>query len=67
MIDEIEQETGLPIDLEEVYQWMAFVASRENPSWWILNRFFGLRQDGTYKILWSCCKGEKIQQNLFLT
>lgn len=50
VVDEIERETGLPIDLEEVYTWMAFVASRKNPKTPVANRFYGLKQDGTFKI-----------------
>jgi DNA polymerase II len=50
MLDEIEQATKLPIELEELYSWMAFVSSRQNPNLSVANRFFGLQQDGEYKI-----------------
>jgi len=50
LLDEIEQETKLPIELEEVYSWMAFVSSRQNPNLSVANRFFGLKPDGEYKI-----------------
>lgn len=50
VLDEIERETGLPIELEALYDWMAFVSSREKPSLTIANRFFGLQEDGEYKI-----------------
>lgn len=50
LLDEIEQETRLPIELEALYSWMAFVASRQNPKLTVANRFFGLQQDGEYKI-----------------
>jgi DNA polymerase-2 len=50
LLDEIEQETKLPIEVEEVYAWMAFVSSRQNPNLSVANRFFGLQSDGEYKI-----------------
>ncbi len=50
ILEEIEQETKLPIELEEVYPWTAFVASRQNPNLSVANRFFGLQPDGGYKI-----------------
>jgi DNA polymerase II len=50
VLDEIEQETKLPIELEEVYSWMAFVSSRQNPNISVANRFFGLQSDGEYKL-----------------
>ncbi len=50
LLDAIEQETKLPIDLEQVYPWMAFVASRQNPNLSVANRFFGVQPDGEYKI-----------------
>jgi DNA polymerase II len=50
LLDEIEQETKLSIEVEEVYPWMAFVSSRQNPNISIPNRFFGLKPDGEYKI-----------------
>jgi DNA polymerase-2 len=50
LLDEIEQETKLPIEVEGVYSWMAFVSSRQNPNLSVANRFFGLQPDGEYKI-----------------
>jgi DNA polymerase elongation subunit (family B) len=50
LLAEIEQETKLSIDLEEVYPWMAFVSSRQNPNISVPNRFFGLKPDGDYKL-----------------
>jgi DNA polymerase II len=50
LIDEIERETKLSIEVEEVYSWMAFVSSRQNPNLSVANRFFGLQPDGGYKI-----------------
>lgn len=50
LLDEIEEKTKLPIELEEIYPWMAFVSSRQNPNLSVANRFFGLQPDGGYKI-----------------
>jgi len=52
LLDEIEGETKLPIEVEEVYSWMAFVSSRQNPDLSVANRFFGLKSnpDREYKI-----------------
>ena len=50
LLDEIEGETRLPIGVEEVYSWMAFVSARHNPNIPVANRFFGLQPDGEYKI-----------------
>ncbi|HET9587957.1 MAG TPA: DNA polymerase domain-containing protein [Anaerolineales bacterium] len=50
LLKEIREETKLPIEVEEVYSWMAFVSSRQNPHLSVPNRFFGLQSDGGYKI-----------------
>ncbi len=50
VLAEIEQETKLPIEVEAVYSWMAFLSSKRNPDLSVTNRFFGLRPDGEYKI-----------------
>ena len=50
ILDEIECETKLPIEVEEVYSWMAFVSARHNPNLPVANRFFGLQPDGEYKV-----------------
>src|SRR5215207_9750323 len=50
LLNEIKEETKLAIEVEQVYSWMAFVSSRQNPNLSVANRFFGLRSDGDYKI-----------------
>jgi DNA polymerase-2 len=50
LLDEIEEETKLAIEVEQVYSWMAFVSSRQNPRLSVANRFFGLQSDGEYKV-----------------
>ena len=47
---QIENETHLPIELQKVYPWFAFLASRENANISVANRFYGLSADGDYKI-----------------
>lgn len=46
----IERETHLPIELQKIYPWFAFLASRENPNVSVANRFYGLSADGEHKI-----------------
>ena len=50
ILEEIECETKLPIEVEEVYSWMAFVSARHNSNIPVANRFFGLQPDGEYKV-----------------
>jgi len=50
LLEEIEQETGLPIEIEAVYSWMAFLSSKQNPNLSVPNLFFGLMPNGEYKI-----------------
>jgi DNA polymerase-2 len=58
LLDEIEQITKLPIEVEEIYSWIAFVSSRQNPNISVPNRFFGLKPDGEYKIRGIACRRE---------
>lgn len=58
VLDEIKQETKLPIELESVYSWAAFVSSRQNPNLSVANRFFCLKCDGEYKIRGIACRRE---------
>jgi DNA polymerase elongation subunit (family B) len=50
LVDEIEEKTGLPMALENVYSWFAFLASRQNPAISVSNRFFGVAENGEHKI-----------------
>ncbi len=50
LANDIAQETRLPIDVEDVYSWFAFINSRQNPNLSVANRFYGLSQSGEYKI-----------------
>ncbi len=46
----IVEATGLPIAVEGVYRWIAFVPSRTHPLVGVPNRFFGVFEDGTSKV-----------------
>jgi len=50
LINEIEKETGLPMELENVYSWFAFPSSRQNPNLSVANRFYGIAANGEHKI-----------------
>ena len=58
LLEQIEEITNLPIEIEEVYSWMAFVSSRQNPNLSVANRFFGLQSNGEYKIRGIACRRE---------
>jgi DNA polymerase elongation subunit (family B) len=46
----IADATELPIAVEGVYRWIAFVPSRMHPLVGVPNRFFGVFEDGTSKV-----------------
>jgi DNA polymerase elongation subunit (family B) len=46
----IAEATGLPIAVEGVYRWIAFVPSRTHPLIGVPNRFFGVFEDGGSKV-----------------
>lgn len=47
LVCEIEQVTGLPIALEDCYQWVAFLHSRVDPKRSVPNMYFAAGRDGT--------------------
>jgi DNA polymerase elongation subunit (family B) len=47
---EIQDEIGLPISFEGIYRWVAFLPSRMHEDVPVLNRYFGVFQDGSMKI-----------------
>ncbi len=49
LMDEIEARTGLPIALDGIYKWVAFLPSRQDERIPVANRYFGVFQDGTLK------------------
>jgi DNA polymerase-2 len=50
LVDEIERCTHLPMDLENIYSWFAFLGSRQNPNISVANRFYGIAANGEHKI-----------------
>lgn len=50
LVEEITAKTDLPIMLEGVYHWIAFLPSREHHKIGVPNRYFGLFQHGEVKI-----------------
>ncbi|MBC8507403.1 MAG: hypothetical protein ISR58_16885 [Anaerolineales bacterium] len=50
LIDEIHQRTGLIIELEGIFQWLAFLPSKINPRIGASNRYFGKFYDGGLKV-----------------
>ena len=50
LLDAISERTGLPIALDGIYRWVAFLASRVDKRVPVANRYFGVFQDGTLKV-----------------
>ena len=50
LLEEILDRTGLPTSLDGVYRWIAFLSSRPDPRVPVANRYFGLFQNGTWKV-----------------
>jgi len=50
LVNEIGEKTGLPMELENVYSWFAFLSSRGNPNTSVANKFFGVAENGKHKI-----------------
>ena len=49
LLTAIEQQTGIPIALEGVYRWVAFLPSKRDKRIPVPNRYFGVFQDGEIK------------------
>lgn len=50
LLDAISDRTGLPIALDGIYRWVAFLPSRRNSRVPVANRYFGVFQDGSLKM-----------------
>jgi DNA polymerase-2 len=50
LIEEINQRTGLIIELEGIFQWIAFLPSKINPRIGASNRYFGKFYNGELKV-----------------
>jgi len=49
MLDAVAGRTGLPVSLDGIYRWVAFLPSRVNQRVPVANRYFGVFQDGSLK------------------
>jgi len=49
LLDEIKVRTDLPIALDGIYKWVAFLSSRRNKKKAVPNRYFGVFQNGEIK------------------
>lgn len=50
LVRSISDTTRLPIELEGVYHWIAFLPSRQDPRLPVANRYFGVMRDGETKV-----------------
>jgi DNA polymerase-2 len=50
LVEEIGRTTGVRIDIEGVYRWLAFPPSRQYAASPVANRYFGAFEDGTVKM-----------------
>ncbi len=50
LCEEMGQETGLPVSFEGLYKWVVFLNSKVDPRVPVLNRYYGILQDGTMKV-----------------
>ena len=50
ILDSIHERTGLPIALDGIYKWIAFLPSRQNKKVPVANRYFGVFQSGEIKM-----------------
>jgi DNA polymerase II len=56
LLEEIIKRTGLPIALDGVYRWVAFLPSRVDERVPVPNQYFGVFQDGTIKVRGIECR-----------
>ncbi|MBI4671788.1 MAG: hypothetical protein HY741_08995 [Chloroflexi bacterium] len=50
LVADVERATGLPIALEGIYKWVAFLPSRVDERRAVPNRYFGVMQSGELKV-----------------
>lgn len=50
LLDEITHRTGLPVSLEGIYRWLAFLPSKLDARLPVPNRYFGAFKDGSLKL-----------------
>jgi len=47
---EVSAEVGVPLDFEGRYKWIVFLPSRMHPNVAVLNRYYGVKEDGRIKV-----------------
>ena len=50
LLEDVADRTGLPIALDGIYRWVAFLPSQVNAKVPVANRYFGVFQDGSTKV-----------------
>jgi DNA polymerase elongation subunit (family B) len=50
LCEEIGEEVDLPLDFEGVYRWIVFLPSKVHPNVPVLNRYYGVKEDGSIKV-----------------
>jgi len=50
LLEDVADRTGLPIGLDGIYRWVAFLPSNVNEKVPVPNRYFGVFQDGSIKV-----------------
>jgi DNA polymerase elongation subunit (family B) len=50
LCDDIEEQTGLPISSDGIFDWIAFLRSKTDPRKPVVTRYFGVKRDGEHVI-----------------
>jgi DNA polymerase elongation subunit (family B) len=50
LCDEITKQSGIPISFEGRYKWIVFLPSKTHPNVGVLNRYYGVMEDGKIKV-----------------
>ncbi|MFA5364665.1 MAG: DNA polymerase domain-containing protein [Candidatus Bathyarchaeia archaeon] len=50
LVDEIATKVDLPLEFSGLYKWMVFLPSKTHPNVPVLNRYYGVKDDGTAKV-----------------
>jgi DNA polymerase, archaea type len=50
LCNDIREKLGLPISFEGIYKWIVFLSSKTDSKVGVLNRYYGIFEDGTFKV-----------------
>jgi DNA polymerase I len=50
LCEEIGDKVGVPLDFDGIYKWIVFLPSRVHPNVPVLNRYYGVKEDGRIKV-----------------